>query len=190
MRILETYPDRLVFFRTPEEYRNVQMVELPNGDWAFSMMRQYLFDVSELVRLGALGSSNYRPFAEVSAKVLREELYHHRHTSAWVQRLGLGTEESNRRLQDALEALFPFALQLFQPLEGESSLQELGHVPDAQDLQRDWKSRVRAHLVTSGLQFPDEGASPARSRREHTEHLDSILAEMQLVARSEPAAIW
>ena len=89
-----TYPDQLVYFRRPNDYRNIQMVELPNGDWAFSMLRQYLLDAAELVRLNALAQSQFIPLAEVAAKILKEELYHHRHSSAWVRRLGLGTATS------------------------------------------------------------------------------------------------
>ncbi len=80
------------------------MVELPDGDWAFSMLRQYLFDAAEMVRLAELVHSRYVPLAEASAKIQKEELYHYRHTHAWVERLGQGTEESHRRMQAALDA--------------------------------------------------------------------------------------
>ncbi|MCS6911212.1 MAG: phenylacetate-CoA oxygenase subunit PaaC, partial [Anaerolineales bacterium] len=83
-------PDRLAFFREAADFRNVQLVELPKGDWAFTMLRQYLFDAYELALLAQLTHSAHRPLAEVAAKVRNEELYHYKHTGAWVRRLGLG----------------------------------------------------------------------------------------------------
>src|SRR5215471_16608308 len=80
-------PDRLIFFREPGAFRNAQLVELPKGDWAFSMLRQYLFDAAESVRLPLLAVSTHRPLAEAAAKIRPEELYHLRHTQAWIQRL-------------------------------------------------------------------------------------------------------
>jgi ring-1,2-phenylacetyl-CoA epoxidase subunit PaaC len=105
--LTEEVPDQLVFFREAAEFRNVQMVELPKGDWAFSMVRQYLFDAFEMVRATQLVNSSYRPLADVAAKIRQEELYHYRHTSNWVHRLGLGTEESHGRMQTALDQLWP-----------------------------------------------------------------------------------
>ena len=85
--------DDLVFFRDPPDFRNVRLVELPRGDWAFSMLRQYLFDAFELARAEALLQSSYRPLAEMAAKIRQEERYHYRHSESWVRRMGLGTAE-------------------------------------------------------------------------------------------------
>ncbi|MFQ5576791.1 MAG: 1,2-phenylacetyl-CoA epoxidase subunit PaaC, partial [Anaerolineae bacterium] len=112
----QTYPDRLAFFRDAPDYRNLQLVELPKGDWAFTIVRQYLFDAAEAVRLPQLARSEYAPLAEIAAKIQREEIYHYRHTAAWLKRLGLGTEESHCRMQTALNALWPYTGQLFAPL--------------------------------------------------------------------------
>ncbi|MCL4257815.1 MAG: phenylacetate-CoA oxygenase subunit PaaC [Anaerolineales bacterium] len=89
-----TYPDKLVYFREPAQFRNMQLVELPKGDWAFSTLRQYLFDAFEALRLEALSQSSYTPLAEIAARIRTEELYHLRHSQAWVPRLGLGTQDS------------------------------------------------------------------------------------------------
>ncbi|MGH7428237.1 MAG: 1,2-phenylacetyl-CoA epoxidase subunit PaaC, partial [Candidatus Methylomirabilaceae bacterium] len=102
-------PDRMVFFREAGDWRCVQLVELPKGDWAFTMLRQYLFDAYEHVLLTQLAQSRHEGVAAAAAKIRQEELYHSRHTSAWVRRLGLGTAESHRRTQDALDALWPYA---------------------------------------------------------------------------------
>jgi ring-1,2-phenylacetyl-CoA epoxidase subunit PaaC len=100
-----TYPDHLVFWRHRSDFRNIQMVELPKGDWAFSILRQYLFDLMENIRLKASSMSSYTPLSVAAHKIHQEEKYHLRHTSLWVKRLALGTEESHKRMQDALEEL-------------------------------------------------------------------------------------
>ncbi len=186
----ETYPDRQVFFRDPADYRNVQMVELPNGDWAFSLVRQVFFDAFELVQLEALAGSAYPPLAKAAAKIRKEEVYHTRHSRAWVQRLGLGTGESNRRMQVAVSELWPYALQLFVAGPKEKPLVQAGLVPDSAELRRAWDHRVFDLLRESRLGIPSQVTAVARRRSEHTEHLTALLAEMQEVARRDPAAHW
>lgn len=183
-------PDQMVFFRDAGDYRNVQMVELPKGDWAFSMLRQYLFDAAEMIQLGHLASSAYRPLAEAAAKIRTEEIYHLRHTSQWVKRLGMGTAESNGRLQRALDELWPYAQQMFVPLPGEALLVEAGIVVEAAVLRAQWRPTVAGHLEESRLRIPDNDQPPASSRSEHTEHLPALLEEMQIVARLDPEAEW
>lgn len=183
--------DRLVFFRNPGQYRNVQLVELPRGDWAFSMLRQYLFDAAESVTLGRLRASAHRPLAEAATKIATEELYHLRHTGLWLRRLGLGTEESHARTQAALDVLWPYARQLFVPLPGDEALVAAGIISDAALLQREWEARARPFLAECNLAVLDE--APARRdipRTEHTEHLMTLLSEMQAVARMDPEAAW
>lgn len=184
-------PDRLVFFRDAGDYRNVQMVELPKGDWAFSMLRQYLFDAAERVSLAHLTAGSYRPLAEAAAKIQTEEIYHLRHTGLWLRRLGLGTEESHGRMQAALDVLWPYARQLFVRLPGDEVLFDNGIFPDMALLQREWEDAVRPYLTECELTIP-EVALPRRDipRTEHTESLMALLAEMQAVARTDPMAKW
>ena len=183
-------PDKMAFFRDAPAFRNVQLVELPNRDWAFSMLRQYLFDVAEMVQLSQLINSSYEPIAAPAAKIRLEELYHLRHTSQWVKRLGLGTEESNGRLQRALDELWPYAQQLFVPLPDEQLLVESGMVTEAIGLHQTWLQTTTEHLTQSGLTLPTESQPVSQNRTEHTPHLTSLLAEMQMVARLDPAAMW
>lgn len=182
--------NQLVFFRDPTAYYNIQMVELPNGDWAFTLMRQYLFDVAEMLRLTALTESNYQPLANAAAKVRREELYHVRHSSAWVRRLGLGTDESHRRTQKALTTLWPFALQMFVPLPEEPALAASHILPDADQLKQQWLDVVLPFLHQAGLQVPDTLEPIATSRQQHSKYLAPLLQEMQEVARQDPGAEW
>lgn len=184
-------PDELVFFRDPGDFRSVQLVELPKGDWAFSMMRQYLFDAAESIMLPPLADSAYRPIGEVAAKIQREEIYHLRHTILWLKRLGLGTEESHARTQQALDIAWPYAQQLFVPLAGDGLLIEAGMLPPLDLVQREWESLVRPFLADCNLLIPGDKL-PQRniSRAEHTEALMVLLSEMQAVARTDPDAEW
>ena len=182
--------DRLVFFREPGQYRNLRLVELPKGDWAFTMLRQYFFDVFELVRLADLMASAYQPLAEAAAKIQPEEFYHFRHSHTWVKRLGLGTEESHRRMQLALDALWPHTEQLFHPMPDEELLVEVGYLPDLTGLRERWLTNISQVLEETGLRIPSEFEQADLSREQHSRHLEVLLADMQQVARADPEATW
>lgn len=156
-------PDELVFFRDPLEYQNAVLVELPKGDWAFTMVRQYLFDLYENLWLEEARKSAY-PLAEAAERILKEERFHLKHSALWVERLGLGTEESHARAQKALEALFPYAKQLFVPLPGEEELWAAGYVPDLKALRDRYLEEATRHLERSGLKVPEGGTCPRAGR--------------------------
>lgn len=184
-------PDQLAFFRDASRFRNTELVELPKGDWAFTMLRQYLFDVYEAVWLNAAKGSSYLPLAQAVAKILREERFHLLHTRAWVERLGLGSEESNRRMQEALDMQWGYAQQLFVPLHDEHLLVAEGMVPNLLTLKEQWLSYTSAHLQKSDLKLPMQMGYQPASRETHTEHLWSLLAEMQSTARWDAEAkVW
>lgn len=184
----DEYPDQKIFFRDPGEFRNCQFVEQPKGDWAFSMLRQYLFDQAEKVWLVALRRSAYPPLAEAAAKINTEEIYHLRHTQAWIKRLGLGTRESHRRLQEALNKLWPFASQLFVRVP-EDALVQAGLVPAEESLRKEWESLVVPYLEICDLVIP-EAEQFMSPRDQHTDHLKTLVIEMQSVARLEPGGKW
>lgn len=185
-------PDRLAFFRDADGFTNVRLVELPKGDWAFTMLRQFLFDAYETLWLEAARASAYAPLAEVAAKALREERFHLQHTALWVERLALGTDESRRRTQHALNELWPFAGQLFQPVLDEEGLVEAGILPDLAGVRARWEALVVPHLTGKcGLALPVAPTDAAGGRDTHTEHLAPLLMEMQSVARAVPnAEVW
>lgn len=185
-----SYPDRLVFFRPATEFRNARLVELPTGDWAFSILRQYLIDISEYVRLTDLVERPDESLQGVSRKISREEVYHRRHTRAWVGRLGLGTDESQSRMQNALDEMWDYALELFVPLPGEELLVEAGLVPASKDVRAEWERQVVPSLEDSGLTVPSEPGRTLRGREQHGEHLMELLSEMQHVARAFPEVDW
>ena len=184
-----TYPDLMVFERPAKDYRNVQLVELPKGDWAFSILRQYLFDEAELIRLDNLKDSRYLPISETAAKIRTEEIYHQRHNRLWVKRLGLGTEESHRRMQVALETIWPYCSQLFTPEEDDSGLVQDGIIPGYASTYAAWRETVMARLSDCGLCVPEVNLLSLR-RKEHTAHLGPLVAEMQSVRQLDPLAEW
>jgi ring-1,2-phenylacetyl-CoA epoxidase subunit PaaC len=185
-------PDNLVFFRETADFRNAQMMELPKGDWAFTTMRQYLFDALELVRLPLFMTSGYRPLAETAAKIRPEEIYHYRHSAAWVKRLGLGTAESARRMQAALDELWPYTPQLFAPIAGEDKLVAADYLPDLAQLEAAWRAEVEPFLTAANLIIPTLSATAraAQDRAAHTPHLTNLLADLQSVARLDREAVW
>lgn len=184
-------PDQLAFFRDANQYRCCELVELPKGDWAFTMLRQYLFDLYETLWLEAVRHSTYQPLADAVQKIIREERFHLQHTRAWIERLGQGTEESNRRLQQALEMQWGYAQQLFVPIPGEELLVAEGIVPDLAPIKERWLEHSTPHLQAAGLQLPINPGYQPTSRAYHTEHLWGILAEMQSTARWDAEAkVW
>ena len=186
----ERHPDRLVFHRSADGFRNVRLVEFPKGDWAFTIVRQYLFDSAEQVRLRALADYPQPSVAQTAAKIQVEERYHLRHMHAWVTRLAQGTPESQQRMQTALEELWSPAQQLFQPLPEQAVLASESLWPAFEPLSRQWSAEVVGYLTGCGLALPaDAGVNP-EGRDVHTPDLDTLLADMQSVARLEPQAAW
>lgn len=184
------FPDQQVYLRPAPEFRCLQFVELPKGDWAFSMLRQYLFDAFETVRLDGLVKSAHKPLADIAAKIRTEELYHLRHTRAWVPRLGLGTDESNRRMQAALDELWPYAQGLGAPLPGELELLQAGILPGGSPPFNIWADEVTKFLGDANLQVPATDNAVVADRRVHSEYFDVLIQDLQEVARTEPEATW
>lgn len=181
-------PDQLAFHRDPTDFCHSALTELPRGDWAFTMVRQYLFDAWETLWLDAGRRSRYSPLAQTAALALREERFHLEHTALWVERLALGTPESTRRTRAALSDVWPYALGLFEPLPGEQPGIDAGLLPDVGVLRGRWLALVGAHLNRCDMTPPDAQAVP---RGQHTPHLGPLLEEFQRVARQHPEAlVW
>jgi ring-1,2-phenylacetyl-CoA epoxidase subunit PaaC len=186
--------DALAFWREAVEFRNCLLVEQPNGDFAFTIARQFLFDVYAVVTLDALSRSTDRELAAIAAKSLKEATYHVRHSSEWMLKLGDGTEESHRRVQRALDELWRFTPELFAADDVAARLAAQGVGPDLAALRDQWESIVRDVVERGTLTLP-HGASHSPHLRGgrsglHSEHLGHLLAEMQIVARSHPGATW
>lgn len=189
----ERSADDLAFFRDAVEFRNCTIVELPNGDFARTMVRQFLVDTYRLFQLDGLAGSNFSPLAAFAAKAVKEVRYHFRHSSAWVIRLGDGTPESHQRTQQALDELWPYIAELLEPPPEAATLVASSLIKQPNDLEERWHSTVAEVLSKAQLTPPAVAAHrfTTHGRRGlHTEHLGHLLAEMQSVARSAPGAAW
>src|SRR5690242_5423494 len=143
--------DALAYFREAIEFRNSQLVELPKGDFGFTIARQFLFDVFDVVLLDALTSSTNSELAAIAAKSLKEARYHVRHSGDWMLKLGDGTEESHRRVQAALDSLWRYTGELFAPDDVDSELAAQGIAPDLASLRPQWEALVREVLDRATL---------------------------------------
>jgi len=183
--------DALAYFREGVAYRNCLMVEQPKGDFGYTMMRQFLFDVHSVLLWDALAGAKQETLAAIAAKSLKEDKYHLRHSSEWVVRLGDGTEESHARIQASLDELWRFTGELFEHDAVDEAVAALGVRVDHDALRSRWESMVRDVLARATLTVPTDVAMQGGGRRgRHTEHLGHLLATMQIVARSHPGAEW
>ena len=174
--------DALAYHRDQHQFRNCTMVELPNGDFAFTVLRLFLFDAYQRVLLERLALSSDAQIAAIAAKSNKEVAYHFRHSADWVIRLGDGTDESHRRAQDALDSLWPYTHELFVSDAVD---------PDAQALRAPWLADVRAVLEEATLEIPLDSKFLSQGRQGvHSEYLGRLLAEMQVLQRTHPAARW
>ena len=185
-------PDVQAFGRDESSFVCCQFVELPNGEYDYSLIRHLLFDAAEYLRYGMLAQSSYEPLAKLARKVHGELKYHLYHAQTWVVQLGSqGTEESKARLQTSLNEAWPYALGMFEAVEDDASLSADGVFPGEAALQEAWMAFVTETLTSATLQIPSN-AEPVNGGRKcyHSEHLQPMLEEMTEVYRIDPAAEW
>jgi len=183
--------DDLAYFRETVEFRNLLILEQPKGDFAYTMLRQFFFAAYSTYLLESLEKSALSELSALASKSLKETRYHLRHSAEWIRRLGLGTEESHARLQEALTDQWIFIAELFDTDPVEKILSEHKLSPTSENLRAPWEAIVLPLLTEAGLTVPT-GVPPARGGRtgNHSEYLGRLLAEMQIVARSHPGAKW
>ncbi len=182
--------DQLAFLRDPPQFRNLLLLELPNGDFARTVMRQFLYAAFIDPWWRAMMQSSDPGLAAIAAKAEKETAYHVRHSAEWVIRLGDGTAESHRRAQQALDALLPYTGEFFGPVD-EAALVKAGVAPDPSMLRPGWDRMVDDVLAQATLTRPAGGWFQQGGRvGRHTEHLGFMLAEMQHLPRSFPGAAW
>jgi len=187
----EDEPDRLAFGRKPRQFRCASLVCLPRGDWAFSVMRQFLYDSGESVRLTALAHGEYEPLASLANKLRGEEKYHLMHGRSWVMRMGKATPESRSRMQTALDTAYPHALALFESTEANQSLAQAGICPLEEELMAQWESAVAPTLAAAELLVPENAVAAVGGRvGRHPASLAELLENMQSVFNLDPAANW
>lgn len=183
--------DALAYFREAVDYRNTLLVELPKGDFAFTIVRQFLVSVFAYLQLEALQKSSNKELAGIASKAVKEVKYHVRHSADWMIKLGDGTEESHRRMQDAVNDIWRYTGELFLADDVDRSAAASGLGVDPTTLEAPWRAHIddvltRATITVPEVKFMQRGGRAGK----HTEHLGHILSEMQIVARSFPTGAW
>lgn len=183
--------DQLAYLRDTPTWRNALVMELPNGDFAFTIARLFLVSAFTDPFWRAACAGSHPGIAAIAAKAEKETAYHLRHASEWLVRLGDGTDESHRRAQQALGILWPYTGELFATDKPESGLIAGAVLPDPAGLRPAWDAMVNATLARATLTRPADGwmQSGGRTGR-HTEHLGYLLAELQFLQRAYPGATW
>jgi ring-1,2-phenylacetyl-CoA epoxidase subunit PaaC len=187
--------DALAFTRDAGEFRNLLLVEQPNGNYADTMARQFLFDAWHVLLLRTLAVSRDARIAEIAANAAVEASYHVERSANWVIRLGDGTDESHARMQAAIDALWMYTGELFVADDVEVGLADAGVAADVRVLEPVWRARVDQVLAEATIAVPQRTwmqGSHGRGGKQgrHTEHLGYLLAEMQFLQRAYPGARW
>ena len=183
--------DDLAFLRNEREFFNHQMVEIENGHFGRTIVRNFLHDAFNLLFFTRLSESKDETLAALSAKSLKEVKYHLRHSTNWVIRLGDGTEKSNIKIQKALEEIWQFTDELFEMDEIDTELLNSGIAVDNKALKIEWDEIVNNTFEKAKLKRPKDGYMATGGKKGmHTEYLGFILAEMQFLQRAYPDAKW
>ncbi|MBO3700219.1 1,2-phenylacetyl-CoA epoxidase subunit PaaC [Roseivirga sp. E12] len=189
----ESDPDIVAFMRNADQFHNSQFVELPNGEYDFSLIRHFLFDTAELIRFQMLSESSFEPLANLAKKIKGETKYHSMHAKIWIKQLGSATEESISRLQGSLDEAMPYAFGLFEVSKFEQELIDTGIFAGEEALKALWKNATTEVISETRLTLPDmESITPVFGGRygSHTEHLQPLLDEMSEVFKVDPTADW
>jgi len=183
--------DDLAFLRYEREYKNLLLVEQPNGDFAQTIVRNFLFDAFRVEFYTALLQSKDQQLAAIAEKSLKETKYHFRHSAEWVIRLGDGTEESHQRTQTALNHLWKYTSELFFEDEIDEALKAEGIAVSLSALKENWNNHVHSVIEQATLAIPSTDFVQLGGRTgRHTEHLGFILTEMQYMQRAYPGMEW
>jgi ring-1,2-phenylacetyl-CoA epoxidase subunit PaaC len=181
----------LAYLRDTWDFRNFLLAEQPNGDFGRTLMRQFLIDAYQVPLLQALETSQDQRIAEIAAKAGKETAYHLDRSADLVIRLGDGTPESRRRMQDALDRLWPYTGELFTSDGVDAAMVQALLAPDPATLRTEWQETVDAILAEATLQPPaSEFAHSGGLSGRHSEHLGHMLAQMQFLQRAYPGATW
>jgi ring-1,2-phenylacetyl-CoA epoxidase subunit PaaC len=183
--------DDLAFLRNERELFNTLLVEQPNHDFAYVMVRQFFADAFDMLLYTELQKSSDETLASIAAKSLKEIQYHYRHSSKWIIRLGDGTEESKIRVNDAIEELYRFTAELFEMDDTDQLLIAEKITCDVSKLKPAFDAKLKEVLMEANLELPQEVYMQSGGKRGvHSEHLGFLLAEMQHIHRAHPGAKW
>lgn len=183
--------DDFAFLRDSQEFRNLLLLEQPNGHFGDSIVRQFLYESFYVMQLEALCNCKDQRLAEIAARAVKEVRYHLRHARNWMLRLGDGTAESHKRMQESLNAQWRFTGEMFAGDAIDSAIEKDFAGPQLQSIAAAWQDSVAAVIDEATLSLPENPymASGGREGR-HTEHLGFLIAEMQHLQRAHPGATW
>jgi ring-1,2-phenylacetyl-CoA epoxidase subunit PaaC len=184
--------DKLAYLRDAHDFRNLLLVEQPNGTYADTLARQFYFDVWHFLLLRELAASKDERIAGIAGKSIKEVAYHVRRSSDLVVRLGDGTEQSHQMMQQALDDLWMYTGEMFKADAVEQAMAEQGIGPDLASLREPWLKHVSEVFDEATLKLPPVDAWMQKGGKQgvHTEHLGYLLAEMQFLQRAYPGASW
>jgi ring-1,2-phenylacetyl-CoA epoxidase subunit PaaC len=187
----ELQEDDLAFLRDEHQYLNLLITELPKGDWAHTILRQFFVSAFQFLQYTELQKSNDAQLAAIAEKSIKEVAYHLRWSSEWVIRLGDGTEESNYRIKKALEDMWMFTGEMSAAAGYEQQAVLQGFGVDPASLKESWTKKTETIFIEAALEIPKTGWMQSGGKEgKHTEHLGYLLAEMQHLQRAYPNATW
>ena len=187
-----TTEDDLAYLRDAQEFINILLVELPNGDWAKTILKLFFFSSYQYYLYQKLIGSSDKQLSAIAEKSLKEVTYHIRWCSEWVIRMGDGTNESKQRIEKALEELWSYTNEMFLPVEFEIECAKNNIGVDVIALKNDWENKVKEIFAEATLSFPCAKQTENAGGKEgkHTEHLKEILKDMQYLQRAYPGCEW
>ena len=187
----EASEDSFAYFRNSHEFKNILLVELPKGDWAQTILRQFFFSSWQNLLFEKLKGSSDEQISAIANKALKEVAYHLRWSSEWVIRLGDGTDESRLRMEKAIAEFWSYTEEMFLPVNYELEMKNIGIGTDVALLKESWMQNVEKVFSQAGLTIPSVSMVHTGGKEgKHTAYLDEILRELQSVARAHPMAIW
>ena len=187
----ELQEDDLAFLRDEHQYLNLLITELPKGDWAFSILRQFLFSAFQYYQYTELQKSSDEQLAAIAEKSIKEVAYHLRWAGEWVIRLGDGTEESHIRIKNALNDLWMYTGEMFEVSNYEIAVSKNGTGVDPSILKDQWTKKIENLIIEATLEIPKTAWMQTGGKHgKHTEHLGYLLAEMQYLQRTYPNSTW
>ena len=188
-----TTEDDLAYLRNESEFKNILLTELPNGDWAKTILKLLFFSTYQYYLYQKLIASSDKQLSAIAEKSLKEVTYHLRWSNDWVIRLGDGTEESKKRMEKALEELWNYTGEMFFPAEYETECAENNIGVDVSSLKIDWENKMKIVFAEATLPSPQgegQGVRLIGKEGKHTEHLTEILKDMQYLQRTYPGCEW
>jgi ring-1,2-phenylacetyl-CoA epoxidase subunit PaaC len=183
--------DDLAFLRHEHEYINAHWVELPNGDYAQTILKVYVFSLYQKLMYEALANSTDEEVSAIAQKSLKEVKYHYTHASSWMNIFAQGTEESKTRLVESIANIWEYTKGLFAKVEGEDELIALNVAVNVDALYEEFVKITKVDFEKYGLEYPtDEFMQPKSRTGYHTEYFGYILCEMQYMQRAYPGCTW